>query len=617
MIIGTAGHIDHGKSAVVAALTGLATDHLREERRRGITLDLHFFPLDLGDGTLAGLVDVPGHEDLVRTMVAGASGIDLALLVIAADDGIMPQTLEHLLVLEQLGVPAAIPVITKIDLVEPEWLDLVAADVAERLGNSPVPFGLPVRVSAVTGAGMEELRARIVAHAGSLGRRSAGDLFRLPIDRAFSIAGVGTVVTGTAWSGSVAVGDQVSVLPARREARVRSIEHHGRAVERSAPGARVALGLVGLERADVRRGDVVVEAAAPWAASEVVDVELDLHQDARHALKAGTRVRLHLGTAEVLGRVQAAEPVRPGERAVVRLMLERPLVARGGDRFVLRSYSPVLVIGGGRILDPAPPRRPGPTPALAAPESERLALLLERRRGGCAITELPVLLGLPAAEAVQLLARRNGTRRLGERAVLLGALSSAAEAALARLRRHHSEHPAERGLSLETLRNSLGLPAWLAEAAVDSLVHDGRLELAAGVAWEAGFAPRVAGGSELVRRLAGRVADAGLAPPSVAELAAELGSEVAAALRIAAAEGLVEAVERDRYYAADSLRRFEAALREAGAAGDITPALLRDRLGISRKYLIPLLEWADRQGITRRTGESRVLGARPRPASPA
>ena len=253
MIIGTAGHIDHGKSALVSALTGRPLDRLMEEKRREITIELNFAPLDLGPGRIAGVVDVPGHEDFVRTMVAGASGIDLVLLVIAADEGIMPQTEEHLAILEQLEVPAGIPVITKADLVDREWLQLVISEVTERLAASPINFEPPLAVSVRNGSGIETLRARLAARATTLPPRLSSDGFRMPIDRSFSLSGVGTVVTGTTWSGGLGIGDSVVVLPAGLRARVRSLESYGHAVERSDPRARTAVGLAGPERRAVSR----------------------------------------------------------------------------------------------------------------------------------------------------------------------------------------------------------------------------------------------------------------------------------------------------------------------------------------------------------------------------
>src|SRR6185312_11674738 len=378
MIIGTAGHIDHGKSALVSALTGRPMDRLMEERRREITIELNFAPLNLGSGRVAGVVDVPGHEDFVRTMVAGASGIDLALLVVAADEGIMPQTEEHLAILEQLGVSAGIPVLTKIDLVEPDWAELVSQELSERLRQSVLEFDPPVAVSTKTGAGIELLRERLRARAAGLVRRHSEDLFRLPIDRCFSVAGVGTVVTGTAWSGRIAIGESVRVLPGSGEGRVRSIETHGRAIAKSEPGARTAVGIAGLDRAQAERGAVLLSPADPWDVTAALDVELALLPTALHPLRPRTRVRLLLGTAEVMARVVPRGTLQPGQRGPARLVLEQPLIARGEDRFVLRSFSPVTTIGGGRVLDPHPPRRRAAWPeglSAAQPGSRFLALL--------------------------------------------------------------------------------------------------------------------------------------------------------------------------------------------------------------------------------------------------
>jgi selenocysteine-specific elongation factor len=611
MIVGTAGHIDHGKSALVTALTGRAMDRLAEERRRGITIDLGFAPLEL-EGRTAGVVDVPGHEDFVRTMVAGASGIDVALLVIAADEGIMPQTEEHLAILEQLAIPAAVPVITKCDLVEPDWLELVVGEVQERLRRSPVPFAPPHPVSAVSGEGLARLRRTLSEYAERVALRPADDLFRLPVDRAFSVAGVGTVVTGTAWSGSVAIGDRIHLLPGNGEGRVRSIESHGRALERSAPGARIALGLAGLDRGLVRRGQVAVSAGMSWAATDRLDVVIELLPSARPPV-ARTRVRLHLGTAEILARVAPRPPLDDG-RLPARLRLDGPLVARGGDRFVLRSYSPVTTIGGGIVLDPDPPVKAAAWPEglfVPAPD-QRLAALVSRRPHGAPTASLPLLTGLGPAEAERAARAVRDVQQVGDRWLREGALAQTCERALTALAEYHNRQPADAGMPLETLRRSLGCPEWLAEAALEALRNAGRIALHHHRVSLAGYEARVAGGEAELERVVEILRRAGLTPPSVAELERETGRrDIAAVLRLAASRGQIEAVEPDRYYEGAALQRFAEAIREVGRSGQIQPADLRDRLGISRKFLIPLLEWADGRGLTVRSGAGRRLASAP------
>ncbi|OLB13364.1 MAG: selenocysteine-specific translation elongation factor, partial [Gemmatimonadetes bacterium 13_2_20CM_70_9] len=406
-VIGTAGHIDHGKTALVKALTGVDTDRWEEEKRRGITIDLGFAPLPLGDAIQASLVDVPGHEGFVRNMLAGATGIDVALLVIAADEGIMPQTEEHLAIVELLGVRRGIPVITKCDLVEAEWLDLVRGEVTQRLAASRVRWEVPVATSAVTGAGLDQLVAALRRIADDLPERPADDLFRLPIDRVFAVAGAGTVVTGSTWSGTVGVDGVVHLLPLDREARVRSIEVHGQAAERAVPGRRTALALVGVDKSELARGDVAV-AGRGWHTSGMLDAAVELLPTARRPITARTRVRVHLGTAEVLARVVQVRSIGPGERGLVRLVLERPLVARGGDRFVLRSFSPVTTIGGGVVLDPFPAPRPRLRQRRIAAEQTlagRLAAFAaEAGLGGLDGDALAVRLGVPPARVTTVIA---------------------------------------------------------------------------------------------------------------------------------------------------------------------------------------------------------------------
>lgn len=613
MIIGTAGHVDHGKSALVEALTGKRMDRLAEERRRGITIELNFAPLQLPDGRQAGIVDVPGHEDFVQTMVAGASGLDLVLLIIAADEGLMPQSREHRAIIEQLGVPLALPVITKRDLVEPEWLALVMDEVRAWTSGSPVRFLAPVAVSARTGEGIEELRREIIAALGRTPPRDPADLFRMPVDRVFSVAGTGTVITGTTWSGQVQVGQSLRLLPGGIEARIRSIESFGQESGVSQPGSRTAIGLAGVDREAVRRGDLAVAAVAPWQPVTALDVRLELLKGANVRLTDRTRVRVHLGTAEVMARVY---PHSEGEGPLLaRLALEAPLVGRGGDRFVLRSYSPVTTIGGGIVLDPIPPRRGATWPPGLANEdpSKRLELLATRRRWGVDPVDVPVLLGVRPSETAELIAAAKGLVKLANILIPLTLKQDLKSRALAALKAWHHDNPLEVGMPTGALRQSLGRSAGgMAQALIVDLLTAGDIRQQEGVVSLAGFRPMVQSSPAEVEALVARIAAAGLTAPTVGELERETGRpDLLALLRRAASEGRLVAVTGDWYLSTQALEQFVTELRALGASGEITPAALRDRLGLTRKYLIPLLEWADARGHTRRQGDHRVL-VRPR-----
>jgi selenocysteine-specific elongation factor len=619
-VIGTAGHIDHGKTALVKALTGVDTDRWEEEKRRGITIDLGFAPLPLGDDVQASVVDVPGHEGFVRNMLAGATGIDVALLVIAADEGIMPQTEEHLAIVELLGVRRGIPVITKRDLVDAEWLELVQGEVATRLAASRIRWERAVAVSALTGAGLDELRSALGRVAADLVERPAADLFRLPIDRVFAVAGAGTVVTGSTWSGGVAVGDSVRLLPLGRDARVRSIEVHGESAARAVPGRRTALALVGVDKSELARGDVAVTGPG-WHATGMLDASVELLPGAHKPLASRTRVRVHLGTAEILARVVQTRAIGPGETGQARLVLETPLVARGGDRFVLRSFSPVTTIGGGVVLDPFPPQRarlrrrrivPDQTPA------QRLeALVVEAGLAGVATETLAVRLGVAPRRVTTVIADvGDGLLVLGEMLVASAAVTAEAARLVEVLRRHHKEHPIDPGMSLQALRAAVGAassppPAAVVDAVLAQGVRGRKLEIVESVArlpgWRPAFDARSSGARDQVAR---RVVEAKWQVPTVAELERELpNAPVRAVLAHLAREGVVEQMDQERYAAAPALAEFRAALEATlTELGSATPAELRDRLGLTRKYLIPLLEWADRRGVTRRTGDARVLG---------
>ncbi len=380
MIIGTAGHIDHGKTALVRALTGVDTDRLPEEKRRGITIELGFAPLTLeGLGTV-GVVDVPGHDAFVRTMLAGATGIDLALLVIAADEGIMPQTREHLAILSLLGVRSGVVALTKRDVADDEWVALVREDIEALLATTAwrdVPI---IETSAVTGAGIEQLRTTLRERLEELPARSARDLFRMPIDRAFSVKGTGTVVTGTVWSGTVDLQTPLHLFPLDRAVRARGVQSHGAQSRSLMPGTRAAIALAGVELGDVARGGLLVEEAA-WSASRVLRADVTLLGDVPRSVRPREWVRLHLGTSEVGARIVVpGGMLAPGETRGARVVLNAPLVARAGDRFVLRLASPPSTIGGGVVADPAP--APAAPPALAHRARRRNAVGADPRRGG-------------------------------------------------------------------------------------------------------------------------------------------------------------------------------------------------------------------------------------------
>jgi len=618
VVIGTAGHVDHGKTALVKALTGTDTDRLVEEQRRGITIELGFAHFPLAEGVEAGIVDVPGHEDFVRMMVAGATGVDVALLVVAADESVMPQTLEHAAILDFLDVPAGVVAVTKADLVEPAWLELVRADVGERLHGSRVAWQAIVPVSSVTGTGLEELRAALVSAAGTARARRADDLFRLPVDRAFSVAGAGTVVTGTAWSGTVRAGDDVRVLPGDARARVRSVQSHGEQRAVAEPGRRTALALTGLARDQAGRGATVVAGDA-WRATETLDVVLRL-LPAAAPVGQRTRVRVHIGTVEVLARVTpAGEAIAPGAQGQARLRLEEPVVARWGDHFVLRSYSPVTTIGGGVVADPWPPprpRRPAELDVLLGPPAARLAAAVGRTgEHGLSVTDLPVRLGIAPGEVSGLLdaaIRTGSVAQVGDRLVAPDVFVRARQQLLEALETHHAAHRLEPGMAREALRRAVK-DAALADAALDALVGDGRCVIEGQTARLAGHEVRLEGAEaaavEAVRNAIEAAGFEGKTPEELPDVHGTLPPR--AALDFLVRAGDVLRIGRDRYVAAGIIQevvgRVGEALREAGEIG---PAQLRDTLGLTRKFSIPLLEWLDAQGYTVRNGDVRVAGPR-------
>jgi selenocysteine-specific elongation factor len=609
MILGTAGHIDHGKTALVRALTGVDTDRLPEEKRRGITIALGFAPLELpGIGTV-GVVDVPGHEAFVRTMLAGATGVDLALLVVAADEGVMPQTREHLAILSLLGVRGGAVALTKADLVDAELLELQAEEVRAVLAGSPLAEAPILAVSAHTGAGLDALRAALGELARAVPSRDADDLWRMPVDRVFSVAGAGTVVTGTAWSGTLAREDVLRVLPAGHAARVRSIETHGTATERARPGTRTAVALGGVDRADVAHDAVLVRDGDPWVASRVQRADLSLLA-AAPTIGPRRQLRFHLGTAEAGCRVVAAGgPVAPGATRAVRLLLDRPVVARAGDRFVLRGGSPVGTLGGGVITDPAPPgARAKPFAEPHGDAGARLGWILDEAGAtGVAVASLPVRVGVRPSLVERLMRDAKGTARVGDRLVRTRVLETLRGTLLAAVARAHAGNPLAPGLDRQTARRALAADELLSDEVIRRAERAGLIALEGSWIRSPGFtAGAGATASASKARLLETLRAAGTEPPSVAELVAVLGNEVPALLKLLEKEKLVVPVALDRWYAREAIVTQLGLLRAHVKPGTVySPSELRELFGTTRKYLIPFLEWCDRRGISHRTPSGR------------
>ncbi len=613
MILGTAGHIDHGKTALVRALTGVDTDRLPEEKRRGITIELGFAPLDLeGVGTV-GVVDVPGHEGFVRTMLAGAAGMDLALLVVAADEGVMPQTREHLAILGALGIRGGVVALTKSDLVDDDMRALAAEDVAALLEGSALAGAPVVAVSARTGYGLDALRRALAAAAAAVPLRDAGDLFRIPVDRVFSVKGTGTVATGTVWSGSVRRDDVLRAFPGGATVRVRGVETHGHVAESGSAGQRVAVALAGAERDALARGAVLVAAHAAWTERDRMRADVALFDDADVELTARTRVRLHLGTADVGARVVArGGPVRAGAVVPVRLVLDQPLVARGGDRFVLRTASPVATIGGGIITDPAPPfRRTPPFVSAGATHEQRLRWMIDESAGrGLAVAGVVMRLGITPEACASLIVRLSSEIvQVGGLLAERHRLARAEQVLLEAVDAGHAARPLDRGVPLQPLRARLEVGGELADWVIRTAVERASIAITDGLVARAGWQPKLSAEDrvaiEAIERL---LASAGREAPTAAEIAAAAGPRVPALLRLLEREGRLVQVGEQRFLTPGAWREALRSLRLGTTeARSYSAGEIREIFGISRKYSIPLIEACDRLGISTRVGEGRVF----------
>ncbi|HUL17352.1 MAG TPA: selenocysteine-specific translation elongation factor [Terriglobales bacterium] len=628
VIVGTAGHIDHGKSSLVEALTGTHPDRLEEEKRRGITIDLGFAFLEEG-GVNFGFVDVPGHERFVSNMLAGAAGIDIVLLVIAADESIKPQTREHFDICRLLGISRGIVALTKTDLVDAETRELVSLEVADYLRGTFLENAPIIPVSAKTGEGIQELKRALQKLAAEIPIKDARRHFRLPIDRSFAIKGFGTVVTGTLISGSVAPGDQVELLPQGDYLRVRGLQSGGRNVEQAVAGQRTAVNLSGIEHTAIKRGMALV-VPGRFRGSRRMDVRLQLLKSAPK-LKQRSKVHLHTSSAEATAEVFLYERsvLQPGEDAYGQLRLNDALPVLKGDRFIARQFSPVVTIGGGIILDPLA-RRPLARDAsrlkfLGTLENgtreEILAAMLARAPFGLTFAEIAARMNWLDAEIIEVareLVNSGQAKHLSSDPLLLLA-SKDFEQLRFRLAEtianFHRENPLSPGMPREDLRISLGrrVRQVVFRAVLEALVAEKKIELAGELVRKAGAAialqPEEARSKEQIEAA---FAKAGLAVPSVREVLSQLPVEPKRAeklLQLLLRENNLVRVTPELVFHPAALRQLREKLQEyRKAKGErITVPVFKELTGITRKYAIPLLEYLDRERVTRRAGDERVI----------
>jgi len=633
LILGTAGHIDHGKTSLVKALTGIDTDRLKEEKERGITIELGFAHLELPGGTQFGIVDVPGHEKFVRAMVAGVGGMDLVMLVIAADEGVMPQTREHLEICQLLGVKKGLVALSKCDMVDEDWLQLVVEEVRDYLVGSFLEEAPIIPVSSKTAAGLEDLKSSLAELASEVPEKSVDGPFRLPVDRVFTVAGFGTVVTGTLLSGEIATGDEVEILPSGLTSRVRSVQTHGQKAEHALAGQRVAVNIQGVDHADMLRGDVVVPRGA-FRTTRAVDARIDYLSSAPRELKHRATLRLHSATYEVPAQVILLDGdiLEPGGSAFVQLRLKNPVLLLPGDRFIVRSYSPQITVGGGVVIDPAPPRRRRRSAqalellaALGGGEDADKILLLtqEGLLTGLTLEELITRSGLSAkrteAALAGLLSHGLLVQVVREPRIFLSkeAFTELKTLLLAGLENYLRENPLKEGIGKEELKARIPKRSDLRffGPVLASLEKEGKAladrDLVKKPGHKASAAVDQAG---LQTKLENALQKGGAEPPGIKELCESVRcgeKEALEHLNLLAREGRAVKIKSDIFYAPQPLRSLQEKLTVyLQEKAEITPPQFRELTGLSRKFMIPLLEYFDQEKITIRVGDKRVLRKR-------
>jgi selenocysteine-specific elongation factor len=628
IIVGTAGHIDHGKSTLIEALTGTHPDRLEEEKRRGITIDLGFAFLEEGDLRF-GFVDVPGHERFVKNMLAGTSGIDLVLFVIAADEAIKPQTREHFDICRLLGVKRGVIALTKSDLVDADTLEMVRLELEEFVKGSFLEGAPAIALSAKTGTGLPELKKTLQEQAQQISEKHTDRYFRLPIDRSFAVKGFGTVVTGTLISGHIAPGDEVELLPEKKMLRVRGVQTGGKTVEHAHAGQRTAVNLSGIEHAAIQRG-MVLAIPHRFAKTRRLDARLELLPNAP-PLKHRSRVHLHAGTAETIAEVLLLEKpeLLPGESAFIQLRVSDEIVAVRGDRFIVRQFSPVITIGGGVILDPLA-KRPSKKDTrrrefLATLERDSrehiLQAIVDRNILGVGLEEIILRTGWLESEinaAAVNLSKSNTIRVISREPQLFlsePVFQEATKKLLARVESFHKENPLLPGISREDLRTALGrrVRTETFRTALDELAKQNKIALQGELVKKAGAEVTLtADEARAKQQIEQAFAKSGLAVPSVKEVLAQLAVESKRAekiLQILLREKVLVRVSPDLLFHQTALDKLPALLQNyKKSKGDrIGVPAFKDMTGVTRKYAIPLLEYLDRQRLTRRAGDERVI----------
>jgi len=627
VIVGTAGHIDHGKSTLVEALTGTNPDRLEEEKRRGITIDLGFAFLDLGDVRF-GFVDVPGHEKFVRNMLAGVGGIDLVVLVVAADESIKPQTREHFDICRLLGIPRGIVAITKSDLVDSDVLGLVRLEIEEFVRGSFLEGAPVVPVSATTGAGLDAFKKELLSVAETVPAKDATQHFRLPIDRAFTMKGFGTVVTGTLVSGSLQTEDEAELYPLRKRVRVRGLHSGGRAVARALAGQRTAVNLAGIERDEIQRG-MVLGPPAVFEPTNRLDARITLLNSAR-PLKNRARVHFHQGTAEAIADVVliAGSELAPGQSALAQLRLDQPVLLLPGDRFILRQFSPVVTIGGGTALDVHAPRHKRADPSVApfletlerGNREEILAAFAEAAPQGLSLSQIMARTGWGDAEIEQIAHRQAAAKRLrviGDQPFTIASpklvAGYAANLRIA-LEKFHQANPLLPGIPKQDLRGRAGKTrAEIFAAALDDLVKTGVVAVSGDLVQRAGREIALSAEEAQAKKLIEEEFErAGLTVPSFATVLEKLPVESKRAqkiLQILLREKVLIKVTDELIFHRTAVAQLREMLvkyrRERG--NKLPIPIFKELTGITRKYAIPLLEYLDRERVTRRVGDERVI----------